>query len=111
MHPFSASLTIPPPQLQDPNSNIIAFVRPTSPVRYPGIGDVHAELHFVRAAGAGVVVCHTVVYRMLDEMLIEIADAPSAHGHRHSDGHALPFRFGVQSVICISGKTDFLLYD
>lgn len=41
--------------LQDPNSNVIAFVRPTSPVRYPGIGDVHAELHFVRAAGAGVV--------------------------------------------------------
>ncbi|THH17622.1 hypothetical protein EW146_g3221 [Bondarzewia mesenterica] len=41
--------------LQDPNNNVIAFVRPTRPVRYPGIGDVHAELHFVRSAGAGVV--------------------------------------------------------
>jgi hypothetical protein len=41
--------------LQDPNNNVIAFVRPTRPTRYQGLGDVYAELHFVRAAGAGVV--------------------------------------------------------
>jgi hypothetical protein len=35
---------------------VIAFVRPTR-TRYQGIGDVYAELHFVRSAGAGVVVC------------------------------------------------------
>jgi len=46
-----------PPQLQDPNNNVIAFVRPTRPTRYQGIGDVYAELHFVRAAGHGMVVC------------------------------------------------------
>lgn len=45
------------PQLQDPNNNVIAFVRPTRPTRYEGLGDVYAELHFVRSAGAGVVVC------------------------------------------------------
>lgn len=43
-------------QLQDPNNNVIAFVRPTRPTRYQGLGDVYAELHFVRSAGAGVVV-------------------------------------------------------
>jgi hypothetical protein len=43
-------------QLQDPNNNVIAFVRPTRPTRYQGVGDVYAELHFVRSAGAGVVV-------------------------------------------------------
>jgi len=47
------------PQLQDPNNNVIAFVRPTRPTRYQGVGDVYAELHFVRTAGAGVVVCAT----------------------------------------------------
>ncbi|KAH8999350.1 hypothetical protein EDB92DRAFT_1833676 [Lactarius akahatsu] len=41
--------------LQDPNNNVIAFVRPTRPTRYQGLGDVYAELHFVRSAGAGVV--------------------------------------------------------
>ena len=44
------------PQLQDPNNNVIAFVRPTRPTRYQGLGDVYAELHFVPRAGAGVVV-------------------------------------------------------
>lgn len=43
-------------QLQDPNGSIIAFIRPTRPVTYPGFGDVYAELHYVRSAGAGVVV-------------------------------------------------------
>jgi hypothetical protein len=47
-------------QLQDPNNNVIAFVRPTRPTRYQGLGDVYAELHFVRSAGAGVVVCPAV---------------------------------------------------
>jgi hypothetical protein len=42
--------------LQDPNNNVIAFVRPTRPTRYDQIGDVYTELHFVRSAGAGVVV-------------------------------------------------------
>ncbi|EIM88213.1 uncharacterized protein STEHIDRAFT_120423 [Stereum hirsutum FP-91666 SS1] len=41
--------------LQDPNGSIIAFIRPTRPVSYPGFGDVYAELHYVRSAGAGVV--------------------------------------------------------
>jgi hypothetical protein len=50
-------LIIYSPQLQDPNNNVIAFVRPTRPTRFQGVGDVYAELHFVRAAGAGVVVC------------------------------------------------------
>ena len=40
--------------LQDPNNNVIAFVRPTRPTRYQGLGDVYAELHFVPRAGAGV---------------------------------------------------------
>ncbi|KAH8984113.1 hypothetical protein EDB92DRAFT_1500918 [Lactarius akahatsu] len=40
--------------LQDPNNNVIAFVRPTRPTRYQ-LGDVYAELHFVRSAGAGIV--------------------------------------------------------
>ena len=40
--------------LQDPNDNVIAFVRPTRSTHYQ-IGDVYAELHFVRSAGAGVV--------------------------------------------------------
>ena len=35
---------------------MIAFVRPTR-TRYQGIGDVYAELHFVRSAGTGLVVC------------------------------------------------------
>ena len=42
-------------QLQDQNDNVIAFFRPTRPQRY-NIGEVHGELHFVRSAGAGVVV-------------------------------------------------------
>ena len=40
--------------LQDPNNNVIAFVRPTRPARYQGLGDVYAELHFVHSAGTGV---------------------------------------------------------
>ncbi|KAH9018262.1 hypothetical protein EDB85DRAFT_2013004 [Lactarius pseudohatsudake] len=39
--------------LQDPNDNVIAFIRPTRPTRYQGLGDVYAELHFDRSAGAG----------------------------------------------------------
>ncbi|TFY79637.1 hypothetical protein EWM64_g4376 [Hericium alpestre] len=42
--------------LLDPNNNIIALIHPTTPLRYPNYGDVYAELHFVRGAGAGVVV-------------------------------------------------------
>ncbi|KAN0133479.1 hypothetical protein V8E53_008647 [Lactarius tabidus] len=41
--------------LQDPNNNVIAFIRPTRPTRYQGLGDVYAELHFARTAGAGIV--------------------------------------------------------
>ena len=41
--------------LQDPNNNVIAFVRPTRPTHYQGLGDVYAELHFICAAGTGVV--------------------------------------------------------
>ena len=40
--------------LQDPDNNVIAFIRPTRPKRYQ-LGDVYAELHFIRSAGAGVV--------------------------------------------------------
>jgi hypothetical protein len=41
--------------LQDPNNNVIAFIRPTRPTRSQ-FGDVYAELHFVRSAGAGIVI-------------------------------------------------------
>lgn len=41
--------------LQDLNNNVIAFIRPTRPTRFQGLGDVYAELHFVRSAGAGIV--------------------------------------------------------
>lgn len=41
--------------LLDPNNNVIAFIHPIRPTRYPSVGDVYAELHFVRSAGAGVV--------------------------------------------------------
>ena len=50
-------LIICSPQLQDPNNNVIAFVRPTRPTRYQGVGDVYAELHFIRSAGTGAMVC------------------------------------------------------
>jgi len=40
--------------LEDPNGNVIAFYRNIRPQRY-NIGDVYCELHFVRNAGAGVV--------------------------------------------------------
>ncbi|KZT12988.1 uncharacterized protein LAESUDRAFT_719293 [Laetiporus sulphureus 93-53] len=40
--------------LQDQNNNVIAYYRPIRPQRY-NIGDVYGELHFVRNAGAGVV--------------------------------------------------------
>ena len=43
-------------QLQDPNGNVIAFLHPTRPTSYPGLGDVYTQLHYVRTAGAGVVV-------------------------------------------------------
>ena len=39
------------PQLQDPSNNVIAFIRYIRPTRYQGIGDVYAELHFLRVAG------------------------------------------------------------
>ncbi|OCH88310.1 hypothetical protein OBBRIDRAFT_94277 [Obba rivulosa] len=38
----------------DQNNNVIAFYRSIRPARY-NIGEVHGELHFVRNAGAGVV--------------------------------------------------------
>ena len=38
--------------LQDPNNNVIAFVRPTRPTRYT-LGDVYAELHFTHTRGSG----------------------------------------------------------
>jgi len=44
------------PQLEDPNSDVIAFIRPIRPTSYTGLGDVHAELHFLHSAGTGVVV-------------------------------------------------------
>ena len=40
--------------LQDPNNNVIAFIRPTRPTRHH-FGEVCAELHFVPSAGTGVV--------------------------------------------------------
>lgn len=57
------------PQLEDHNSNVIAFYRPTRPVRY-NLGEVYGELHFCRTAGAGIVVCspstHTSAHLHLD---------------------------------------------
>ncbi|KIY49548.1 hypothetical protein FISHEDRAFT_58416 [Fistulina hepatica ATCC 64428] len=40
--------------LQDSNNAIIAFFRPTKPIRYQ-LGDVYGELHFLRTAGMGTV--------------------------------------------------------
>ena len=48
-------LAFPPKQLQDPNGNIIARLQSVTPTKYT-IGDVYRELHFLRTAGAGVVV-------------------------------------------------------
>jgi hypothetical protein len=45
-----------PPQLQDGSGNVIAIYRPTRPTRYQ-LGDVYGELHFIRSAGQGTVVC------------------------------------------------------
>jgi len=42
--------------LEDPNNDVIAFIRPIRPTSYTGLGDVHAELHFLHSAGAGVVI-------------------------------------------------------
>ena len=50
--------------LQGPNNNVIAFIRPTRPTRYQGLGDVYAELHFVRSVDAGVVM-HTSLMDMV----------------------------------------------
>ncbi|KAF8261599.1 hypothetical protein EI94DRAFT_1512424, partial [Lactarius quietus] len=40
--------------LQDHKNNVIAFIRPTQPIRHQGPGDVYGELHFLRSAGAGI---------------------------------------------------------
>jgi hypothetical protein len=42
-------------QLQDPNGHIIARMQTVTPTKYT-IGDVYRELHYIRSAGAGVVV-------------------------------------------------------
>ena len=42
-------------QLQDPNGHIIARLAKVTPTKY-NIGDVYHELHYIRSAGAGVVV-------------------------------------------------------
>ncbi|KAF8261604.1 hypothetical protein EI94DRAFT_1745593 [Lactarius quietus] len=41
--------------LQDPNNHVVAFIRHIRPRRYQEHGEVYAELHFIRSAGAGVV--------------------------------------------------------
>jgi len=41
--------------LLDPRGEMIAKVRSTKPVNYPGLGNVYCELHLYRNAGAGVV--------------------------------------------------------
>ena len=51
--------------LIDPNNNVIAFIRITRPTRYH-IGVVYAELHFVRSAGAGVVVWSSNYFKQLN---------------------------------------------
>ena len=51
-------------QLIDPNNNVIAFIRIIRPMRYQ-IGDVYAELHFVRSAGAGIVVWASSYFKQL----------------------------------------------
>ena len=48
-------LAFPPKQLQDPNGNIIARLQSVTPTKYT-IGDVYRELHYIRSAGAGIVV-------------------------------------------------------
>jgi len=48
-------LCSPSKQLQDPNGHIIARLQTITPTKY-NIGDVYRELHYIRSAGAGVVV-------------------------------------------------------
>ncbi|OJT13307.1 hypothetical protein TRAPUB_10073 [Trametes pubescens] len=93
-------------QLWDQNENLLAFYRPTRPQRY-NIGEVHGELHFVRNAGAGIVVrthppsvLPTVPPRnpvAIDGWLIAFArtDAPPAHGHRNGYSDVVPLRDNV----------------
>jgi len=97
-------------QLQDPNNNVIAFVRPTRPTRYQGVGDVYAELHFVRSAGAGVVVCPTDLSPPTSLTTDQNAtDASSTHGHCHGDGYAVPVCLGIQPLMNVS-ISDYLLH-
>jgi len=48
-------LALLPKKLQDPNGHIIARLHTVTPTQY-NIGDVYRELHYIRSAGAGVVV-------------------------------------------------------
>lgn len=90
-------------QLQDHNDNVIAFFRPTRPQRY-NIGEVHGELHFVRNAGAGVVV-RAFLSRRISDLNRWIADrtgtdAPATHGHRNGYSDVVPLRGRVRTVNC-----------
>lgn len=99
-------------QLQDHNGEVIAFYRPTRPQRY-NIGEVHGELHFVRNAGAGVVVRRVPFpspsfFRrnaargsLIDRWAPDHAprtDASPAHGHRNGYSDVVPVRDGVRTV-------------
>ena len=50
---WKPSTNSPDVALQDPNGNMIAFIRPTRRTRYQGFGDVYAELHFVYTHSSG----------------------------------------------------------
>ncbi len=81
---------------------MIAFFRPTRPQRY-NIGEVHGELHFVRNAGAGVVVRRSLSPPghggrnrwMADHTR---TDAPPAHGHCNGYSDVIPVRDGFRTV-------------
>ena len=61
-------------QLQDPNGHIIARLQDVTPTKY-NVGDVYRELHYIRTAGAGVVVS------VLWTLLISSCLGPSAVGY------------------------------
>lgn len=83
---------------------MIAFVRPTRPTRYQGLGDVYAELHFVPRAGAGVVVWASDLFQTTNrtDSTDCYTDASTAYGHSHCDRDALPVFGGVQLVIVVA---------
>lgn len=57
------------------------------------------ELNFVKGAGAGTVVGVSPLLYVDYVLIRHLPAAPSRHGHRHGDRHALPILRGMEPVI------------